>query len=187
MKTAEENYKLREVEFDTNKDDLSKLRLNEARVVFSRELVVECSYWCQTSNIRRLKEGDANIAFFHGVVRQRRNMNFISRVKEKDGSWVDSVGLIQVSAIAFNSQLFESEGRPRAPQFNFEVPKVTDVDNAMLLALPSLTELKEVVFSMDINSTPGLDRFGAGFYQLCWDIIKVDLLQVIHDFFFSWE
>ena len=53
---------------------------------------------------------------------------------------------------------------------------MTDVDNAMLLALPSLTELKEVVFSMDINSMPGLDGFGAGFYQSCWDIIKVDLL-----------
>ena len=70
-----------------------------------------------------------------------------------------------MSAISFYSRLFESKGRPIARHFNFEDSKMTDANNAMLLALPSMTKLKVVVFSTDINSAPGRDGFGVGFYQ----------------------
>lgn len=47
---------------------------------------------------------------------------------------------------------------------------VSEDDNRLLLTLPSMEELKEVVFSMDVGSAPGLDGFSDNFFQTCWDI-----------------
>ncbi|XP_071925525.1 uncharacterized protein [Coffea arabica] len=52
-----------------------------------------------------------------------------------------------------------------------------------LQQLPSLQELKEVVFSMSKDSVPGSDGFGAGFYQACWSIIQNELLEAVQEFF----
>ena len=53
----------------------------------------------------------------------------------------------------------------------------------MLSALPDMAELKEVVFALEADSAPGPDGFGAGFYQVGWDIIKSDLLEAVQAFF----
>lgn len=60
---------------------------------------------------------------------------------------------------------------------------VDPLDNEMFQKLPGLDELRAVVFFMDAGSAPSPDRFGAGFYQHCWDIIKDDLLLAVQDFF----
>ncbi|XP_075097863.1 uncharacterized protein LOC142175183 [Nicotiana tabacum] len=57
------------------------------------------------------------------------------------------------------------------------------MDNAGLTAIPSMEELKAVVFSMSPSSAPGPDGLFGKFYHSCWDIIKDDLLLMINDFF----
>ncbi|XP_070014254.1 uncharacterized protein [Nicotiana sylvestris] len=57
------------------------------------------------------------------------------------------------------------------------------MDNAGLTAIPSMEELKTVVFSMSPSSAPGPDGLSGKFYHSCWDIIKDDLLLMINDFF----
>ena len=37
----------------------------------------------------------------------------------------------------------------------------------------------KLFFSMNVESAPGPNDFGVGFYQLCSDIIKDDLLSAI--------
>lgn len=44
-------------------------------------------------------------------------------------------------------------------------------------------EVKEVVFSMDKDKSLGLDGFSMHFYQVCWDIIKDDLMKVFVEFY----
>ena len=78
VKPTKDTFKLREVEFDSNKDEHSKVRLHEALASFFRELALECAYWHKKAGIKWFKKGDANTAFFHGVLKQRRNTNFIS-------------------------------------------------------------------------------------------------------------
>ena len=50
-----------------------------------------------------------------------------------------------------------------------------------------MEEIHKVVFGMDIQSAPGPDGFGAGFFQSYWDIIKDDLIMAIQDFFQGME
>uniref|UniRef100_M1D937 Non-LTR retroelement reverse transcriptase n=1 Tax=Solanum tuberosum TaxID=4113 RepID=M1D937_SOLTU len=49
--------------------------------------------------------------------------------------------------------------------------------------MPTVEELKEVVFSMNPNSAAGPDGMNGYFFQKCWHIIKKDLFGVIQAFF----
>ena len=49
---------------------------------------------------------------------------------------------------------------------------VNEEDNALLTALPSFEELKEVVFSISTHSAPRPDGFNGVFFQKSWDIFE---------------
>lgn len=49
--------------------------------------------------------------------------------------------------------------------------------------MPTMDELKNIVFSMDPNSVAGPDGMNGKFFQTCWDVIKEDLFKVIQAFF----
>jgi len=53
----------------------------------------------------------------------------------------------------------------------------------MLETIPNEAEIKEVVFGLNLDSTPGPDGFGGAFYQSCWDTIRSNLIDVIQQFF----
>lgn len=43
-------------------------------------------------------------------------------------------------------------------------------------------ELKREIWNMGTEKAPGPDGFFEGFFQACWDIVKVDLLKVLDEF-----
>lgn len=53
------------------------------------------------------------------------------------------------------------------------------------MQLPSIQEVKEAMFSIPIDSSPGPDGFGSGFYQSCWDIVELDVVAAVRDFFWG--
>ena len=154
-------------------------------MAYTRELAIECEFSRQKSAVKWLCEGDANKAFFHSVVRQRRSSNFISRIKDAEGRWCATGQQIKESATDFFASLFTSESafRGRFPALPFEVPKVDGACNDKLIEIPSAKEVRDVVFSMEVNSAPGPDGFGVGFYQTCWQIIQDELVAAVQDFF----
>ncbi|XP_027178008.1 uncharacterized protein LOC113777167 [Coffea eugenioides] len=185
VKEAEGVYRQWEEEYDRNRDDTSRTLLNEARAVYTRELGIECEFWRQKSAIKWLREGDANTSFFHSVVRQRRNSNFIARIKDAKGRWCDTGQHIKDSATDFFARLFTSDSAFRGsfPALPFEVPQVDSACNDNLKAALTVEEVREAVFAMEVNSAPGPDGFGVGFYQICWKIVQDDLVEAVQDFF----
>ncbi|XP_026378656.1 uncharacterized protein LOC113273103 [Papaver somniferum] len=53
--------------------------------------------------------------------------------------------------------------------------KVTEEDQQMLDVIPSTEEIKDIVFNIDPDSSPGPDGFFGCFYRACWQIINEDL------------
>lgn len=43
--------------------------------------------------------------------------------------------------------------------------------------------MKDAVFSIPSESSPRPNRFGASFYTLCWDLVKVELVEAGREFF----
>jgi len=46
-----------------------------------------------------------------------------------------------------------------------------------------LDEVKNALFSIDSNKTPGPDGFGAGFFKNYWNIVTKDMSNCILNFF----
>ena len=55
--------------------------------------------------------------------------------------------------------------------------------NTQLTNIPIMDEIKEVVFSMNPNSSAGPDGMIQYFFQKFWHIIKNDLMGVVQAFF----
>jgi hypothetical protein len=51
--------------------------------------------------------------------------------------------------------------------------------------LPSHNEIKAAVFALNKDSAPGLDGFGAFFFQNYWDIVKKEVIDAVLQFFSS--
>lgn len=60
---------------------------------------------------------------------------------------------------------------------------VTAKDNAILTSLPSLEEVRCVVFSMNGAGAPGPDGFGGSFYQTFWHIVETDVYNSVLQFY----
>ncbi|KAG2696272.1 hypothetical protein I3760_07G050900 [Carya illinoinensis] len=60
---------------------------------------------------------------------------------------------------------------------------ILEEENANLLQLPSIQEVKEAMFSIPVDSSPGPDGFGSGFYKACWDIVEVDVVATVRELF----
>jgi len=46
-----------------------------------------------------------------------------------------------------------------------------------------LEEIKQAIFNMEKNTAPGPDHMPVEFFQVCWDIIKEDLLEMFEEFY----
>nr|AAT38805.1 hypothetical protein SDM1_47t00008 [Solanum demissum] len=60
--------------------------------------------------------------------------------------------------------------------------KITEQDNEMLIASPSIQEVQEATFYIDPDSAPGPDGYSGGFFQSAWSIIQEDLHMAIKTF-----
>lgn len=53
-----------------------------------------------------IQEGDTNTAYFHALLRQRRNSNYIPRIKDSSGAWIQEENDIKHSVVQFFSLRF---------------------------------------------------------------------------------
>jgi hypothetical protein len=60
-------------------------------------------------------------------------------------------------------------------------PLVSDEMNEALLSPVQLPELEKVVFNMKKGKAPGPDGFPIEFFQEFWELIKLDLLDVVQE------
>ena len=52
----------------------------------------------------------------------------------------------------------------------------------MLLSPITEEEISKIFWSMEPDKAPRPDGFSIHFYRICWELIKLDLLRMIHGF-----
>lgn len=62
---------------------------------------------------------------------------------------------------------------------SFDWNLVSDAQNFILTAMPSVEEVRDAVFDLDSTNTPGPDSFGGFIYHKCWNIIAEDVFHAI--------
>jgi hypothetical protein len=59
---------------------------------------------------------------------------------------------------------------------------VSSEENDILTSIFTEKEVKAAIFQMEHNKAPGPDGFPTEFYQVFWEIIKIDLMALFYEF-----
>ena len=102
---------------------------------------------------------------------KRRRKSVIHRIQETNGEWVDDETSICAEAVSFFQDLFTEGNRSSSDMLEIIPRVITDQDNMELTEVPSLSEVKEVIFFMDGDSAAGPDGFTGKFFIVVWYII----------------
>ncbi|XP_074297251.1 uncharacterized protein LOC141627956 [Silene latifolia] len=125
-------------------------------------------YLRQKSKCQWAKDGDTNSAMFHKVIKSRQIQNKVLRVEDhKGGHLLGS----NAATTGFYPHIVEKG------------PKVRNADWDALV--PSPDEIKQVVFSITDDKSPGPDGYTSYFFKTSWSIIQSDICKAIRGFFLS--
>lgn len=146
----------------------------------------EEQFWHQRSRIQWLKQGDRNTGFFHAATRARRTINTIPVLEDEHGGVVYEEHEIARVISTYFTQIFTSNDNNSFTQIHgLLTRKVTPEMNSMLTAIPSDSEIKEAMKSINGGKAPGPDGFSATFYQSYWHIVGRDVTKDVREFFTS--
>ncbi|XP_021999377.1 uncharacterized protein LOC110896221 [Helianthus annuus] len=135
----------------------------------------------QRSRVKWAVEGDENTSFFHNIVNANQSSNRINGLM-MNGVWETDPPLIKDSICSFFAQKFlePMEVRPRltCPYLG----QVTDAEGEMLVALFSLTEIKDAIWDCGSEKAPGPDDINFRFIKKCWGSLQADFIKVFEEF-----
>lgn len=150
------------------------------------DVILKCEdiHWGQKAKCKWLQQGDENTTFFHRMANGKNRKNAITKLVI-DGETMEDVNKIKEETIQYFSTLYTKEEGPHPMIDNLFSKSLEqeDVDNLEGCFLEE--EIKEAVFSMAKDKSPGPDGFSMSFFQECWEFIKGDLLKVFKEFFES--
>lgn len=161
----------------------SREDLNKGHAEYIRWLNMQDSIYRQKAHIKWFKEGDCNSKFFHSILRIKRNKLSIHRIKNRQGNWIQGEEKITKAAINHFENMFNLD-RPTIDQslMNYIPSLINAEDNELLNRMPDEEEIKESIFSMSPTSAAGPDGYNGKFFQVCWTIIKHDIIDFVWEF-----
>ncbi|XP_039065487.1 uncharacterized protein LOC120210907 [Hibiscus syriacus] len=150
--------------------------------------VAEASFYKQKAKVYLLREGDRNTKFFHYAVMRKRRKNTVRLLYTEDGSRLDTFETMSAEMVRFYTVLLGMEDSCvkscDADVFKgllgYELPCATV---ASLVKEISNEEIKASLFKQGNEKSPGPDGYTTYFFKVAWDIIQVDFLVAIRDFF----
>nr|GEV07572.1 hypothetical protein [Tanacetum cinerariifolium] len=161
------------------------LRVEEVANVqaFNEAILLEELFLRQKAKIDWLREGDSNSAYFHKVVKIHVSQSRIDVVSNSDGVLFENDHVLEAFVAHYEVFL----GHPgMVSVLNVTDLFVTslDVNNANdMIRMVSDTKIKNTIFSMGNEKSPGLDGFTTAFFKEAWDIVGKDVILVVRGFF----
>ncbi|XP_010682933.1 uncharacterized protein LOC104897695 [Beta vulgaris subsp. vulgaris] len=140
------------------------------------------SYWHARARANEMKDGDKNTSYFHHKASQRKKRNAIHKLRDSAGVWKTDEKDVSAIISDYFTNIFASSSPA-----NFDdalaglSPKVPHTANEVLMAEPTVDEVRDALFQMHPNKAPGVDGMHALFYQKFWHIVGDDIVLFIRD------
>ena len=169
------------------KEDIQPLseeeKLDQAtfHVDLEKAALLEEISWRQKSKVLFLKEGDSNTRFFHRMANSNRRNNCIENLMIDGAMPTNQDRIVDHVEQFFMNLYFELQvQRPFSDILDF--PRIFG-DNVDWLEKPfEESEVLEVIKEFNGDKSPGPDGFSMAFFQVCWGILKSDIMAVFHHF-----
>jgi hypothetical protein len=162
--------------------DESEAKAKEIADLIEMLLEQEEVRWFQRSRANWLQQGDRNTSFFHNFASARREKNYIKKLKNSDGDWVEGTDMLNPLVFYYFSNLFTSEVHGIDPKFLEKImPRVTPLMNERLTAPFTADEVQRAAFSIGDFKAPGPDGIHTIFYKKFWDLCGDEIAkEVLH-------
>ncbi|GJR83550.1 hypothetical protein Tco_0154335 [Tanacetum coccineum] len=186
-----ENVKSLRLKLDRVQKDLDVdptnviLREEEAAYVqaFNNALLMQERFLMQKAKIEWLKVGDSNSAYFHKSVKSRISRSRINVITNVDGT-IFTDDQVASAFVSHYEEFLGSQGPTTPFCSNNLFLRRLDVDIAADMVRPVIDlEIKEAMFSMGNDKSPGPDGFTAAFFKEAWDIVASDVINAVKEFF----
>ncbi|GJY18161.1 zinc knuckle CX2CX4HX4C containing protein [Tanacetum coccineum] len=163
----------------------ANLREAEASCVveFNQAALMEERFLKQKAKINWLKEGDSNSAYFHKTVKSRVSRSRIDTITNAEGLVFvnEAVPNIFVSHYEmFLGLAGETQGFNDSNLFKTCLNEQV-ATNMVRNVTPQ--EVKEALFSMGDDKSPGPDGYTACFFKAAWEVVADDVTNAICEFF----
>ncbi|KAI0494663.1 hypothetical protein KFK09_024805 [Dendrobium nobile] len=170
--------------FEANPSEDNLSNLNQAKNLLSQLQVQEESFWKQKANTKFVMEGDRNTKFFHDIANKNKINNRINKIRDSNGILLENDDDISKSGVDFFLNMFNTNSVIEHVHNPSVIPNlITDADNFLLCQIPLENEILEVLKDMNCDATAGPDGFTTMFFQKSWEIIKIDVIAAVQDFF----
>ncbi|GJT53982.1 putative RNA-directed DNA polymerase, eukaryota, reverse transcriptase zinc-binding domain protein [Tanacetum coccineum] len=150
---------------------------------FNEAVLMEERFLKQKAKIQWLKEGDANLAYFHKAVKSRVCRSRMDTVTNSEGVIFDN-NTVHDAFVTHYEMFLGHEGE--TSNFNyanlFNV-RINDQDAQDMVREISNQEVKDAIFSIGDDKSPGPDGFTAAFFKEAWNIIANDVYLAVREFF----
>jgi len=147
----------------------------------------ERHFFFQKAKSTYLLNSDKNTKFFHSLMKRNAKRNFIHAVMKADGSPTSSSLQVEEEFIKFYKGLLGVEAP--CEQIDEEVfnvgPKVSTAQGLNLVNPVSRQEIKDALFDIGEDKSPGPDGFTSCFFKKSWHIVGDQFCDAIEEFFRS--
>jgi len=183
--TAKQNLDNIQDEIDTlGPTDNLMLQEKNAQIKLEQALNIEEILWQQKSKVKWHCDGDRNTAYFHRVAKIKSASSLITSLNLGDTVITDTKEISEHIINHFSTLFNNTSNTCDNGLVDEVIPHlITDRINSMLTLLPSEDEIFQAIFSLNKDSAPGPDGFGALFFQTYWSIIKLDVTKAALQFF----
>ncbi|GKB28957.1 RNA-directed DNA polymerase, eukaryota, reverse transcriptase zinc-binding domain protein [Tanacetum coccineum] len=140
----------------------------------------------QKAKIQWLRGGDKNSAYFHNILKSRKNKSRIESICCEDGSRVE--GELVNDQFVKNSHNFLGTTFPVSPLHSMgDIVKLKLSEGEALDMIIEISdeEIKEALFDIDSSKNTGPDGFTSCFFKKAWGIIGNDICLAVKEFFTS--
>lgn len=132
---------------------------------------------CLRSQVRFLKDGDANTGLFHSQAGFREWKNFIPKLTVDEQVVTSQSDKGEVMFNYFNKVL--GRAIPRSSSLDLSFFHREGMDLSAFEAPITKKDISDTIKSLPADQALGPDAFSGRFYKSCWHIIKMDFIAVI--------
>ncbi|XP_015166052.1 uncharacterized protein [Solanum tuberosum] len=91
--------------------------------------------------------------------------------------------IFEVAIEHFSDIFTEEDTQDHDNIFRYVEATITAEDNMKIRNIPTEEEIRDVIFSVNLDSAAGPDGYNGLFFQNAWEIIKLDVCNYVHSFF----
>jgi len=155
-----------------------------AQIDLNKALDMEEVFWREKSRVKWHLEGDRNTRYFHRLTKIKNSTKTISSIRNGDDIITDPDLIASHLTNHFQNIFCNSSVLQVNNLVEDCVPElINDHTNNLLTLLPTEKEIHDAVLAFNRDSAPGPDGFGAIFFHTYWNIVKMDVIKAMQEFF----